>query len=249
MLQFLFSGIRWLGAVASVLGFVVSVSFLADYGQQPESRSPTSSDIDQVAPAPPPGFPTFHVRDDSAGMYSKRQRSGGAMVTSRLKDPRHAEFSDPGRNYPLPLPEGHAGRGLYLLVVPHAGSAFHDNFSRSTVALVNATDALLEFRSIQGNLPTVQEAIAPDGNWKPIESFPSVDASSAQSLVYLPPKHYWLTKVRGYRGDFATRARLTLKLTGGMRLISNEFDQNIAVSQFNPEPEAVPLNPGDRPSR
>ncbi|MDX1966360.1 MAG: hypothetical protein SFV23_04230, partial [Planctomycetaceae bacterium] len=189
-----------------------------------------------------------HARDDSAGMYSKRQRSGGAMVTSRLKDPRHAEFSDPGRNYPLPLPEGHAGRGLYLLVAPHAGSAFHDNFSRSTVALVNATDALLEFRSIQGNLPTVQEAIAPDGNWKPIESFPSVGASSAQSLVYLPPKHYWLTKVRGYRGEFATRARLTLEMTGGMRLISNEFDQNISISQFNPEPETAPVNPRDRPS-
>ncbi len=76
MLQFLCSAIRWLGAIAAMLGFVVSVSFLADYGQQPESRPPTLSDVDQVVDLPPPGFPAFHARDDSAGMYSKRRRHG-----------------------------------------------------------------------------------------------------------------------------------------------------------------------------
>ncbi|OYW17736.1 MAG: hypothetical protein B7Z55_11950, partial [Planctomycetales bacterium 12-60-4] len=196
-------------------------------------RPPSLADITDVLASPPPRFPANSVFDDSKARVSPRQRIGGAPVTSRPEDRPSAAGIDSVRNYPQALPDQHQGCGLYLLVAPFARREMRGGYPRNTVVLVNGTSDLLEFVAVQDNLPLVQEALDAEGQWRPIEYFPDVAESAAQTTAYLPPRHYWSMTTRSYRGSFQTRCRLTLELIGGRRLISNEYEQSIEPAQFD----------------
>lgn len=216
-------------------GTIVVLGWLLSQFDQHTARVPVPTDLHASLPVPPPNW-SSHVTAErgNRGLLTARQRIGGAFVSSPIPDPDQDRHVAWGRRNPFPLPENHPGQGLYLLVSPFSGSGLQDNFPRTEVAIVNATSQLLEFHSIEGTLPIIQEARDPAGNWRAIEYFPRDLDESNLVRVYLPPRHYWQSVVRCYTGDFPTVCRLALWLPGGEVLYSAEYEQSVSLGQFIP---------------
>lgn len=219
----------WLCGLMLVAGWLI-IQF-----DQHTARVPVATDLNASLPVLPPNWPAHSQPGlEDRGMRTARQRIGGAFVSSPIPDPDQDRHVNWGRRNPLPLPDNHTGRGLYLLASPFSGSGLQATFPRTEVAIVNATSHLLEFHSIEGTLPIIQEARDPEGNWRAIEYFPKDLDESNLVRVYLPPRHYWQTVVKCYTGDFPTVCRLALWLPEGGVLYSAEYEQRISLDQFLP---------------
>ncbi len=104
---------------------------------------------------------------------------------------------------------------------------FINNFTDSSVIVPIEDDRLV----------LVQEAVDPEGNWKPIEYFIHSGCGMSYSGFRIPSKMCYEMMIVKYSGNFKTKLRVRA-MVGKQMYISNEFDGSINLGQFQ-SPEWV----------
>ncbi len=103
--------------------------------------------------------------------------------------------------------------------------------------LVNSTDAAIQFNACDRALFIVLEALDADGNWRPVQHFPTMFCGNSFHRVSLDANEFWSLPQPLYEGEFQTKLRFALVgwEQGGQEqtyLFSNEFDGSINPGQF-----------------
>jgi len=113
------------------------------------------------------------------------------------------------------------------------------------VILVNTTSDTIKQTLQDGSLRVVQEARDKNDEWSHIEYWAnSWCGNSYFSSLTLPPNSYVVFGVYRYTGNYNTKVRCRLSLTGrnGKQvIISNDFDGSINLGQFNKQQKPGPL--------
>ncbi len=156
---------------------------------------------------------------------------GSCYAGSHLKDTQAIGGFTKSDNVPRNVQTQSAGVGLFLLAQPGVVIPF-DGGSGMRVTLVNQTQDLLAFNASDSRLAIVQEALDPDGTWKPIESLPSSDCGNSYHRVFLAPDQFWAFSAPRYKGTHPTKLRFTMTLADGSQLHSNVFDGSVNPAQF-----------------
>lgn len=100
------------------------------------------------------------------------------------------------------------------------------------IIIYNVSDSISYLDVKEGWPFMLQEAKNKKGEWKPIEFYDDFAfcGNSFWSKEFLP-KHYAVSKIYKYQGNFKTKLRLKLK-TGNKIIYSNEFSGSINLEQF-----------------
>lgn len=100
------------------------------------------------------------------------------------------------------------------------------------VMIQNISDSLKSIETQEGWIYMIQEAIDPDGQWKPIEYIDySVVCGASRGASKLIPGEYLISKIYKYSGNFKTKLRIRFS-THKEVYFSNEFVGSIDLSQF-----------------
>ena len=100
------------------------------------------------------------------------------------------------------------------------------------VMIQNISDSLKSIETQEGWIYMIQEAIGPDGKWKPIEYIDySVVCGASRGASKLIPGEYLITKIYKYSGNYKTKLRIRFS-TYKEVYFSNEFVGSINLSQF-----------------
>ncbi len=107
------------------------------------------------------------------------------------------------------------------------------------VMIQNISDSIKSIETQEGWIYMIQEAIDPDGNWRPIEYIDySVVCGASRGASKLIPDEYLISKIYKYSGKFKTKLRIRFS-TYKEVYFSNEFTGSINLSQFE-IPEHLP---------
>lgn len=79
-----------------------------------------------------------------------------------------------------------------------------------TVEIRNFSNDTLMFTGQDGSIMMIQEAIDPNGNWKPIEYWQSSFCGNSAMIVFFPPSSKMEFSAFRYEGDFKTSLRFKL---------------------------------------
>ena len=101
-----------------------------------------------------------------------------------------------------------------------------------SLLFINDSNQTLKLGAFDSRIPVIEEALAQDGTWKPIEyiSYPNMMCGNSFHNVYLPPRKCWKVRGRSYSGAFHTRLRFSLS---ELSLVSNEFEGDIHPGMFS----------------
>jgi hypothetical protein len=131
---------------------------------------------------------------------------------------------------------------LYAQVYLDEGKTLAKGQDAIRVVIVNGMSTPIKFEASDSRLYVVQEALGPDGTWKPIEYLPSSWCGNSYHTMTLPARSHWEFLAPRYGGTFATKLRVKVSLGNeeDIRLTprvfySNEFDGRINLAQFTLE--------------
>ena len=100
------------------------------------------------------------------------------------------------------------------------------------IMIKNVSDSIRNVETQEGWIYMVQEAMHPDGYWKPIEYINySVVCGNSRGSERLIPNEYLISKIYKYTGDFKTKLRIRFA-TNREVYFSNEFWGKINLTQF-----------------
>lgn len=100
------------------------------------------------------------------------------------------------------------------------------------VYIVNSTDSNIVVNNMGYNLKIIQEAKDSNNKWRPIEHFDFLNCDFCFNTPFiLEPKHYIVTKIYKYTGNYRTMVRLKFR-NGNTIVYSNPFYGNINIEQF-----------------
>jgi len=115
-----------------------------------------------------------------------------------------------------------------------------------TLVLANTTSKSHVFEVSDSRLYIVQEALDPQGQWRPIESLSKSTCGNSYYQISLESGEFWSFQPNRYTGTYKTKLRFRLieNLEGTIRTheekkpsminhFSNEFDGSINLEQFN----------------
>lgn len=102
--------------------------------------------------------------------------------------------------------------------------------------IVNFSGDTIDMLTQDYCIPMIQEALDSDGIWKPVEFWWNSWCGNSYYYVYLAPKHFLMTRIIKYDGNFATKLRIKARITfpGNKErtIYSNEFNGKINKNQF-----------------
>ena len=98
------------------------------------------------------------------------------------------------------------------------------------VYIFNSTKNSIRLEGQDGRVMMIQEALDPNGQWKPIEYWEFSDCGNSYGGIVLKPDFYLMTKVVKYKGHFETLLRLKLKNKNEI-IYSKPFKGSINLSQ------------------
>lgn len=98
------------------------------------------------------------------------------------------------------------------------------------VYIFNSTKNTVRLEEQDGRVMMIQEALDPNGQWKPIEYWQFSDCGNSYGGVILRPNYYLMTKVVKYKGPYETLLRLKL-LNKDEIIYSKPFKGSINLSQ------------------
>lgn len=215
---------RQLGGYAMI---VLIASGLAWKVAQKAGGENAAADFSWELTPPLPGAQPVRATEPLEGIYP---------AGSRIPDHRAFGF---GRwnNFPKPLGDRNWGKkGELSLIAFDAEPIAYFKHQGLAVRLVNRSHKTAAFLASDSSLFMAQEALDPQGQWRPIETVPAPFCGNSFHRVFLEPNQYWEFKARVYEGTFKTKLRF--RLTNGERdedsrpIFSNEFEGRIALAQF-----------------
>ena len=136
--------------------------------------------------------------------------------------PKKIDAADPS------LPDG-----AYLEITGASKEPFLGRFEGLEIGLVNNGKEKLVLPASDSRIQLFQEALDSDGQWKPVEFFPSSWCGNSYHDVFLEPGHYFSFVVPKYSGPVKTKLRFRLKEgSGAGELVSGEYDGGIHAEQL-----------------
>src|SRR5262249_47714204 len=129
---------------------------------------------------------------DAVPVAAQRRLPGNYPAGSRLPDREALGGFGPCDNYPNDL--GHkdwGAKGAISLVAFSDEPVAYFKHRGIALRLVNRTGDVVSFAASDSCLFLVQEAIDPDGRWRPIESLPEPISGNSFHRVFLKPDQYW----------------------------------------------------------
>ncbi|HSU55177.1 MAG TPA: hypothetical protein VLT36_14055 [Candidatus Dormibacteraeota bacterium] len=147
-------------------------------------------------------------------------------------------------NVPRPLGQtnyGAEGR-LSLVLLAQQEVPFAKAYHGFRLLLVNRTTTATNFPSCDNRLDIIQEAMQPDGHWRPVEYLPSSWCGNSYSHLTLPAGYYWEFAAPRYTGKLRVPLRFVLNIKGDEPIYSEIFVGWINQEQFTQKEGHNPAN-------
>jgi hypothetical protein len=181
------------------------------------------------------GWKLAPLAPDAAPVDATKERQGFYRVGSRITDKQASagEFYECD-NYPFDLDRKDWGveGAVSLIAFTDESTAYSHKLQGMAVRLINRSDRVASFPACDSALMLVQEALAPDGNWQAIESWPTGPCGNSDHRVFIKPGQYWQLTAPVYAGPLQTKLRFRLDGCDRQVLYSNEFAGAISATQF-----------------
>lgn len=122
-----------------------------------------------------------------------------------------------GANLPIPASPDFQPRTHLLdehaiaLEIDPTNASFREHYAGVALRLVNRSAVALEFEVDAARLYLVQEALDPQGRWRPVESLDEGDCGVGYTRIRLGPGEHWKLTAARYQGSFPTLLRFKLK--------------------------------------
>jgi hypothetical protein len=184
-----------------------------------------ASDLIWELKSPGPEAKTVESRNQLMVSYRAGNRiHGGNRVLGLM----------PCSNYPRKL-DGNAWgtQGNVSLVAFPDETVEYGKHRGIAVRLINRTGRTVYFNACDSCLSIVQEALAADGQWLPIERSPLSFCALSFHGVSLRSDKYWAFPAPLYSGPFKTRLRFRLEWGYRGWFYSNEFEGSVHPDQFD----------------
>jgi hypothetical protein len=170
----------------------------------------------------------------------RQRRESCYRAGSRVEEAQGIGGLRPCDNYPKAVTDRSPGAEGTVSLVAFPDQTVPDDRGRPgmRLVLVNRTDGVVAFKACDWRLYLVQEALAKDGTWQPVEDLPSSFCGNSYHRTFLGPDEYWEFAAPRYAGSFQTRLRFKLvaadtpELPAAGPWYSNEFEACIDPGQF-----------------
>ena len=156
---------------------------------------------------------------------------GWYFAGSNVKDEKALGGFGPCNNFPKKCLNDFPGQEGKLSLVAYPDEIIEfGRFQAMPLRLVNRTGKTVAFSACDSALYIVQEALASDGQWKAVETFPETFCGNRFHRVFLESNEYWEFFAPHRHGWHQAKLRFRLEPKGeqgGGTLVSNEYEGTI----------------------
>lgn len=187
-----------------------------------------------AAPSSEPALPAAYKSAPfvNADSLQKSRYTSASSYKSYWPFEKRTEVNDGTRgNQPIPIPDSFkpavAGISLRVTEEPALTS---DGKKGVCFYLLNASAQEQEIRAEDGDIKILQEALDPQGRWRPIETWKYSFCGNSYHSLFLPSNQAWKFTAPRYAGNFKTKLRFVFKNS----IYSQPFEGSINLTQFDP---------------